>query len=92
MYRANTTSDEVIAKEKEELEQQWAENMRINDEWNARVGLEREQLNAIELQKEIELAKERMKKVDQERLAEKQKIDDFIHQQKVSTGFVFLRI
>lgn len=57
--------------------------MRINDEWNAQLAIEREERDKVVLGKRLEYAEKQMKKLDAKREAKQERIDQMIREQQV---------
>lgn len=82
-YQASATADEVILKRQQDIEDSWKESMRINDEWNAQLAIEREERDKLVMQKRFEQADREMKAEDAKRAAKQAYYDQLIREQQV---------
>lgn len=88
-YQASATADEVILKRQQDIEDSWKESMRINDEWNAQLAIEREERDKLVKQKRLEQADKEMKAEDAKRAAKQAYYDQLIReQQEQSKNFI----
>jgi hypothetical protein len=92
MYAESEVSQEVIDAQEKEKVDFWREAMRINEEWNLQVAVEREQLDRECFEEEVRKAQERMQRVDEERRKEQERIDRLIREQEVRFTKIIIRV
>lgn len=89
MYQENETGDEVIEKLEKEKEEAWQLAIKLNEEWNRKVAVEREQRDKELYEKEVEEALQRMQEMDEKRKKYQEEADALLREQKVTANFPF---
>lgn len=82
-YRASATAEDVVLQREKDTEAAWEECMRINDDWNAQLALEREKRDKETLERRIEYAERVMEKEDAKKKALQAQVDQLIREQQV---------
>lgn len=82
-YQASATAEEVILKREKFIQDAWDECMRINDEWNAQVALEREERDKQQMEERLEKAQLLKEKMDAKQAAKQASVDQMIREQQV---------